>query len=238
MTLQVQAILPELERMRGIEVAPDNHHYIVLSLLNRWVASVAAPAAKGVMLDLGCGGQPYKEVFSPYVASYIGADVAAAAGVTLDVVLTPGCPVPLPDATVDTILSTQVLEHVFDFHGYLADCKRLLRPDGRLIISVPMHWRHHEIPYDFWRFTRYGLTNSLEQLGFAVLDLRPCGGIYAMLAQAFLDHRNVRGKQSGVVTKWINRFALRMDARVMDTDDTLAWMCIAEKRAECVSGPR
>lgn len=228
---EIHQTLAGLERLRNIEVSPGSHHYIVLSILNNWVVAVAAPSAKGVLLDFGCGGQPYRCVFEPYISQYIGADVAAAAGVTLDLVLTPGAPAALPDASVDTVLSTQVLEHVFDFQNYLADCARLLRPGGRLIISVPMHWRHHEVPYDYWRFTKYGLTLSLEQAGFAISDLRSFGGFYALLGQAFLDHRSAQGKNNALISILISRLALWFDRRAMDTDDSLGWMCIAEKHS-------
>lgn len=218
-----------LERIRSAEVSASHHHYIVLSLLNVWMETVAAPMARGLVLDYGCGGQPYRRLLERYAAGYIGADVAAAAGVTPDVVLTPGEPAPLPEACVDTILSTQVLEHVYDFHAYLADCKRLLRPGGKLILSVPMHWRHHEMPYDYWRFTRFGLERSLESSRFRILDLRPCGGVFAMLGQAFMDHRSERGKRARLGAAVLNRVALWLDRRFADTDDTLGWMCIAEK---------
>lgn len=215
--------------MRSIEVSKDSHHYIVLSQLNEWVATCAAPAAKGVLLDYGCGGQPYKLVFEPYVTKYIGADVTAANGIVLDLELEVNCHVPLPKESVDTILSTQVLEHVSDFQFYLADCARLLRPSGRIIISAPMQWRHHEVPYDYWRFTKYGLIKSLESAGFKIVDLRPCGGVYSLLGQIFLSHLSTRGKLARLVTRMINRLALWLDKKKMDSEDTLAWMCIAEK---------
>ena len=218
-----------LERIRVAEVSVGHHHYIVLSLLNAWMETVAAPVASGVVLDYGCGGQPYRRLLERYAARYIGADVAAAAGITPDVVLTPGEPVPLPDASVDTILSTQVLEHVYDFKAYLADCSRLLRPGGKLILSAPMHWRHHEVPYDYWRFTRFSLWQSLENANFCILDFRPCGGIFAMLGQAFMDHLSERGRHSRLVSGLINQVALWLDKRLADTNDTLGWMCIAEK---------
>ena len=218
-----------LERIRVAEVPIDHHHYIVLSLLNAWMETVAAPMASGVVLDYGCGGQPYRRLLECYATRYIGADVAAAAGIKPDVVLTPGKPAPLPDASVDTILSTQVLEHVYDFKSYLADCSRLLRPGGKMILSAPMHWRHHETPYDYWRFTRFGLWKSMEDSGFGILDFRPCGGFFAMLGQAFMDYRNEKGKRGKFTASIINRLSLRLDGRLADTDDTLGWMCIVEK---------
>ena len=102
------------------------------------------------MLDFGCGAQPYRELFSPRISRYIGADVAAAKDTTLDVEIAPGEAVPLEDASVDTILATQTLEHVFDFQFYLRECERLLRPGGVLIMTAPMQWRLHEAPYDYW----------------------------------------------------------------------------------------
>ena len=218
-----------LERIRVAEVPIEHHHYIVLSLLNAWMETVAAPMASGVVLDYGCGGQPYRRLLERYATRYIGADVAAAAGIKQDIVFTPCKPAPLPDASVDTILSTQVLEHVYDFKSYLADCNRLLRPGGRMILSAPMHWRHHETPYDYWRFTRFGLWKSMEDSGFGILDFRPCGGFFAMLGQAFMDYRNEKGKRGKFTASIINRLSLRLDGRLADTDDTLGWMCIVEK---------
>jgi SAM-dependent methyltransferase len=227
--MNIKDALHGLERMRSIEVSLDSHHYIVLSQLNQWIATCAAPAAKGVLLDFGCGGQPYKAIFEPYITKYIGADVVAANGVVLDIELKVDGEVPLPDESIDTILSSQVLEHVYDFQAYLKSCTRLLKPSGRLIITVPMHWRHHEVPFDYWRFTRYGIEKSLNSAGFKVMDLRPCGGVYSLLGQVYLDHFVARGKLNIFLIRAINRFALWLDKRNLDADDTLAWMCVAEK---------
>jgi len=228
----IKSALGGLERVHSIEVMRNSHHYIVLSQLNKWLASTAAPAARGMLLDYGCGGQPYKSTFQPYITRYIGADVTAAKGVTLDVELEVGKQAPLPDESVDTILSTQVLEHIYDFHSYLADCARLLKPSGLLIISVPMQWMHHEVPYDYWRFTKFGLRQSVESAGFKVLDLRPCGGVYSLLGQIFLEHLATKRRLNTAVTRLINRLALWLDGDVLDADDTLGWMCIAEKVVE------
>jgi SAM-dependent methyltransferase len=230
MGADIKSTLEGLERIRSVEVDRSSHHFIVLSQLNTWLATRAAPAASGVLLDYGCGGQPYKALFAPYIAQYLGADVAAASGVALDIELDSDGQVPLSDGSIDTILSSQVLEHVYDFQSYLLSCARLLRPAGRLIISVPMHWRHHEVPFDYWRFTRYGLEKSLESAGFTVLDLCPCGGVYSLLGQVYLDHLSARARLPAFLTRVINRLALSLDKSNTDSDDTLGWMCVAEKK--------
>ena len=136
-------------RRKDMDLTVSSHHYIVLSRLYAWLEEESVSHAKGVMLDYGCGGQPYRALFESRVTKYIGADVTPATGTTLDIQIAPGQPLPLSSESVDTILSTQALEHVSDFDFYLKECQRLLKPDGVLILAVPMQWRHHEGPNDF-----------------------------------------------------------------------------------------
>jgi SAM-dependent methyltransferase len=225
----IEAVLGGLKRISSIEVSPDSHHFLVLSRLHRWMAEVAGRVVRGVVLDYGCGGQPYRQLFAPNTERYIGADVAAAAGVTLDLQFLPGEPLALPDQSVDTVLATQTLEHVYDFERYLRDCYRLLKTGGHLVISVPMQWRHHEVPYDFWRFTRYGLTRKLMDIGFEIDSIEPCGGVYSLLGTIYLNHRAERAHLSRRVARIVNRLAVWMDQKTKDDDDTLLWMCVARR---------
>ncbi len=225
----ITSALQGISRLGTADVAPNSHHYIVLSQLNAWLANQAVPYARGVLLDLGCGGQPYRELFTPAISRYLGADVATAAGVSLDIQLSPGAPVPLPSGSVDTILSTQTLEHVYDVPDYLRECQRLLSSGGRLVMTAPMHWRQHEVPFDFWRFTRFALEKLLHDNGFVVSQIAPCGGLYSVLGQGWLDHLNETGKSRAWLSKVVNRFALALDRRHPDGNETLLWMCLAEK---------
>lgn len=225
--LPIQEALAGMERVRDMSLAPDSHHYIVLSLLYQWMRDAAAPAASGVLVDFGCGGQPYRALFEPHVARYIGADVAPALGVALDLQFVPGEPLPLADGSVDTVLSTQVLEHVADPGFYLRESRRVLRENGRLIITVPMQWRHHEVPYDYLRFTRYGVVHLLEHASFVIDDLRPCGGAYALIGQVLANTLAERGRYSKWLIRTINRVAIALDRRFPDYEDTLNWMCLA-----------
>ena len=93
-----------------------------------------------------------------------------------------------------------------------------------------MHWRHHEVPYDFLRFTRFGLTRLLEEHGFAIANLSPCGGVYVLIGQIFLDHLAERGIKARIVCRIVNWIALALDRKFPDMEDTLNWQCIAFKR--------
>ena len=221
--------LANVQRVKDMSLSLDSHHYIVLSYLYDWLEKTAVHVARGIMLDYGCGGQPYRELFSSKIERYIGADVAAAANTEPDLTFLPGERLALPDSSIDTILSTQVLEHVPDHDLYLAECKRLLKPGGKLIITVPMQWRHHEVPFDYFRFTRFGITHCLVKHGFDIEDLRPCGGVYALTAQILVSHLAERGTGRKWIFRLINQSALWLDRKYRDDDDTLVWMCIATR---------
>jgi SAM-dependent methyltransferase len=225
------------DRLRGIvrttdiDVDLDSHHYIVLSQLYTWMEREALAAAHVVLLDYGCGGQTYRKLFEPKVTSYIEADVATAANINLDIELLSNQPVPLSDSSVDTILANQTLEHVPDTDFYLKECYRLLRSDGTLILSAPMQWRHHEVPYDFFRFTKYGLTEVLNRNGFELSQIASTGGVYSLLGQIFLNHLAERGIQRRLLFRLVNSIALWLDRKIPDTEDTINWMRVAHKRA-------
>ncbi len=94
----------------------------------------------------------------------------------VDVRITPGKPVPLPDASADGIVSFQVLEHVWDLDWYLGECRRLLKPGGWLLLSTHGTWLYHPHPTDFRRWTRDGLTRELASRGFLVQRAEPVVG--------------------------------------------------------------
>jgi SAM-dependent methyltransferase len=127
------------------------------------------PRARGVVLDVGCGAQPYRPLLGPGV-TYIGIDTAAAARdfgyERPDVRLFEGDVWPVEDASVDVVLATETLEHVPDPGRFLAEAARCLRPGGELVLSVPFAARWHFVPHDYWRFTPSGLARLLDAAGF------------------------------------------------------------------------
>jgi SAM-dependent methyltransferase len=221
--------MDHLVRRNDMTLDPGDHHFIVLSFLHEWLIRRAVPAAKGVLLDYGAGGQPYRALFEAKVEKYIAADVNPTPGRALDITLTPNQPVPWADGSVDTVLSSQTLEHVPSPEFYLGECRRLLRPGGVLILTAPMQWRHHESPHDYYRFTRHGLAHLLQGAGFAVEEIAPCGGAFALLGQILLNTLSERGVRLPFIFGLVNRFALWLDRRYPDGEDTINWMCLARR---------
>lgn len=125
--------------------------------------------AEGTVLDVGCGAQPYRGLFPPSVhyTAIDTADAWAHFGYRMpDTLIIEGDVWPVDDASVDLVLSTETLEHVPDPSQFLSEARRVLRPGGHLILTVPFAARWHYIPHDYWRFTPSGLVTLLSPRGF------------------------------------------------------------------------
>ena len=88
---------------------------------------------------------------------------------------------PFADSSFDGVLSTQVLEHVPNARSMLAEMNRVLKPGGGILISLPFVWQEHEEPYDFGRFTSFGIIELLNSNGFKIETMvKDTGAIEAM----------------------------------------------------------
>lgn len=142
--------------------------------------------AKGDLLDIGCGNKPYKTFFNNLLTTYTGCDITQSDMNEVDIIC-PATNIPLQDNTKDTIFSTQVIEHVADHRKLLSEAYRILKPGGYIIVSGPMCWEHHEEPYDFFRFTKYGFEWLMIEAGFSVIEIKSNGGKWAMVGQMLLN---------------------------------------------------
>ena len=133
--------------------------------------SYASRFAKGKLLDIGCGSKPYQSLFSKKINEYIGIDTySPLADIKKDFFTAH-----IPSHTFDTILCTQVIEHVPDPNILLKKINTLLKKDGVLILTAPLVAALHEEPNDYYRFTKYALNNLLNHNGFTIITLKEEG---------------------------------------------------------------
>ena len=143
----------------------------------------------GRVLDYGCSTMRHRGMFPDHV-SYMGADIAG--NELADVILDKDGRVPLASRSFDVVFSTQVLEHVEDPRLYLSECRRLLKPGGKLLLTTHGTFVFHPCPNDYWRWTHMGLQRVIEQAGMKVTDLQGlCGGLPSalQLLQDVVSHR-------------------------------------------------
>jgi SAM-dependent methyltransferase len=136
------------------------------------------------VLDYGCADRPYRQ-FLPAGVRYVGADLEG--NPEADLILSPDGRVPVEDGSYDAVLSTQVLEHVQDPELYLAECFRVLRPGGRLLLSTHGVFPYHPDPVDLWRWTCAGLQTAVERAGLHVVEFKGIIGMAATGLQLFQD---------------------------------------------------
>ena len=134
--------------------------------------------ACGVVLDVGCGAQVYRDLLTS-AAAYRGIDTHEAKARfgydSPDTEYFDGDEWPVTDGSVDFVLCTEVLEHVPDPLPLLGRIQKGLRPGGRLLLTVPFTARWHFIPHDYWRFTPSGLGRLLGLAGFTDVEVRARG---------------------------------------------------------------
>lgn len=142
-----------------------------------------APMLKGQLLDVGCGTKPYKEMFN--VDAYIGLDIDTEGSRKRGIAdhLYDGTSFPFSDSSFDSLLCNQVLEHVFNPDEFLQEINRVLKSGGKLLLTVPFVWDEHEQPYDYARYSSFGLRALLERHGFAILQHEKLGADATTLFQ-------------------------------------------------------
>lgn len=233
-----------LERLSAPKTNINDPSYIEYKFMFKDLENAISGYAKGDVLDIGCGNKPYLPLFDGKISSYVGCDIIQSDKHLVDII-SPATDIPLPDNSKDTVFTTQVIEHVADHRKLLAEAYRILKPGGYLILSGPMAWEHHEEPYDFFRFTRYGFEYILKETGFNEIVITPNGGKWAMVGQLF--HNSLRsscyGKRSlrarllkGIYfifrLKWIiNWFFVWLDNFDKDYSSTLNFVVTARKGA-------
>jgi SAM-dependent methyltransferase len=95
------------------------------------------------------------------------------------------------------VLCTQVLEHTPSPARLLAECARVLRPGGVLILTAPFSFRVHSEPHDYFRYTKYGLDSLIGSQGLAVRILEARGGFWWVVGQKVASHLALRGGRLG-----------------------------------------
>ncbi len=134
------------------------------------------PGWRGRIADIGAGAGPYRHLLDQKNTEYIGLDSSLAQQFDYeakDVTYYDGDKLPLADNSVDGLICTEVLEHVADPGQLVRELRRVLKPAGKGIITVPWSARYHYIPHDYYRYT----PAALEKLfgDFSAVEIRPRG---------------------------------------------------------------
>jgi SAM-dependent methyltransferase len=198
-----------------------NPYWIEMRWLRRSVEFLA-PHARGDVLDVGCGERPYDGLFKPHVKSYVGLEYPPVADNLIPEiwnmlerlrgivdVFGDGQCMPFADDSFDTAIALEVFEHVRNPDACLSEIERVLRPGGRLLLTVPFVAPLHQLPFDYYRFTPGGIGALLERHGFKIDELRPRGNFASVMGSTAahwtlrtFGGTGVQGDGSAKLSRW------------------------------------
>jgi len=187
----------------------QNHNWLVYEAMDRDLLASQAHF-RGRLFDLGAGQSAYKNFFLQFATDYVGLDWPGSVHVVrADIFADLNRPLPIRDEVADTVVALSVLEHLREPRQMLSEAHRILRPQGALVLQVPWQWWIHEVPYDYFRYTPYGLEHLLSLSGFSDIVVTPQLGFFSMLALKlnYFSLRLIRGSRP---LRLITRAALQV----------------------------
>ena len=175
---------------KGKLVASRNKQEVSLSsrlmagLIAKFYGHALPTYAKGNLLDLGCGKVPLYEAYKDKISNCICVDWdnSLHKNIFSDMTMDLNDSLPFEGKSFDTIILSDVLEHIKNPQSLWIEINRILKENGVLIMNVPFHYWIHEHPFDYFRYTRYALENFADESGFEIITLCELGGIIEVLA--------------------------------------------------------
>lgn len=228
--------MPEKSNAVRLYPAQSSRLYYHLTCLRKAVERVIeihlSSLEQPCVLDYGCGDMPYRPLFENVGATYEGHDLDR--NELADYEIASDGKLARRSASVDVVLSSQVLEHVESPDSYLAESHRVLKSSGLMVLSTHGVWRYHPDPNDYWRWTGAGLRKIIKQAGFEILDFQGIMGPSATAIQLWQDANLARVPQflRSTFCRVSQIQMRRADARCSPfeiNNDASVFLCVARK---------
>jgi SAM-dependent methyltransferase len=197
--------------------------------------------ARGRLLDLGCGKVPLYEAYRSYVSENVCIDWENSPHKNeyLDATCDLTQRLPYGENEFDTIILSDVLEHVPQPENLWREMWRVLHRGGMVLLNVPFYYWVHEAPYDFYRYTEFALRRFADSSHFKVLVLDAIGGAPEILADVFakqVQHIPVIGQGLAIAVQSAVRIFLQTGFGRKSSEKTrktfpLGYFMVAEKIA-------
>lgn len=167
------------------------------------------PHIRGRVLDLGAGMAKYKETIKKHATDYVACDVEKNKNINIV------CDVEnlvFPPESFDTVISTQVFEHVDNPFKVVQEIKKVLKTGSNAIITAPFMFPFHADPKDHFRFSREGLEEIFKSFGFEIIDSGIYGGFFMVLSEIIhFSWFNPYRHKSGWIAQLIEKIAKILD---------------------------
>ena len=136
----------------------------------------------GKTMDFGCGTQPYKKLFK--TSKYIGVEIDIPGECKeKGIIYYDGKHLPFKNETFDSMISSEVFEHVINIEEMIKELNRVLKPGAHVLITVPFVYPRHCWPNDYRRYTYEGIKKLLTSNGFEILKCESNAGYIECIAE-------------------------------------------------------
>lgn len=214
---------------------------LMVDLIAEVYNSILQYHAKGRLLDLGCGKVPLFHVYKDFITENICVDWVNTLHKNeyLDLECDLNKILPFKDEEFDTIILSDVLEHILQPEKLWSEMNRILSKGGKIILNVPFYYWIHEHPYDYYRYTEFALKYFVENSGLRLLHLEPIGGALEIMTDIFAKNivmLPMVGNSLAKFAQWIillfikTKLGKRISKATKDSFP-LAYFLIAEKPA-------
>lgn len=177
-------------------------------LIARFYSRLLPLHARGKLLDLGCGKVPLYASYKDLITDCVCVDWANTAHKNeyLDRECDLTQPLPFDDGEFDTIILSDVLEHIPTPEALCREMARTLAPGGKLVLNVPFYYWLHEEPHDFYRYTEFALRRFMQLAGLELVTLESTGGAPEVMTDIFaksIVHLPLLGRPLAALAQWL-----------------------------------
>ncbi|MCR4806812.1 MAG: class I SAM-dependent methyltransferase [Lachnospiraceae bacterium] len=179
--------------------------YLISSIIADIYNDYIPEYVSGKLLDLGCGRIPLYALYKDHIDDCVCIDWVNSAhhNENLDIEANISEPLPLENGSFDSIICSDVLEHIFNPVSVLDEMVRVCKTGGYIIVNTPFNYWIHEEPYDYNRYTPYFYEKYAETRDdIELVDLRTMGGTGPVLID--MIGKKLQGKLPHLV-RWIQK---------------------------------
>ncbi len=137
----------------------------------------------GNVLDIGCGTKPYQNLFPCKSYTGLEIDTPEMRKVSEIEYFYDGHTFPFKNETYDSIICNQTLEHVFNPDEFLEETNRVIKRGGKILLTIPFVWDEHSQPYDYARYSSFGLAHLMKNHSFKIIEQRKSVNTIAVIFQ-------------------------------------------------------
>lgn len=187
-----QCLYFPLRNKFGTKEPRDKYDVLIKQLIQKAINLASERNGTFSILDYGAGGMPHKEILKGAGLTYWSSEISipfSAVNQKYDFIIENSGIPQAPAESFNGILSTSVLEHVPHPQLVINEFHRLLSNDGLLFLSTNFNYKEHGGPHDYFRFTRYGITQLLKDGQFEILDVSISGGRLEQIHHDLLKNR-------------------------------------------------